>query len=177
MRTHTLVRDPDYVDIHGVLISRLPHWYFVREIEDFHFNGYSLVARDTVSRVRYNRFDKILNEMFIRYGESAMEQPPISTDGPDLSDQFIFQQLAALETILQVEDEDEEKFMMGTILRFTKDRLFMRYFETNGHWMKRPVGIDFAEISYVAFLGEYELTWEKYLRDQKNFEPGMGKSG
>ena len=51
--------------------------------------------------------------------------------------------------------------------RITRHRLFMKYFGADGKWWARPCGIDYWEISRVAFGGEYEVGWEGYFRDRK----------
>lgn len=146
------------MNIHCVVHDVSDEWFLVEEITDFHFDGFAIISKYSVERRRYNRFDKVLEQILRQEGA----QPSASPISIVSSDQEIFTQLLEIDTFISVESDDESRFLIGSIHRLTADRLFMKHFPADGEWFARPSGIDYSEIGRVSFYDEYGRGWHRY---------------
>ncbi|MEM6885649.1 MAG: hypothetical protein AAF571_11505, partial [Verrucomicrobiota bacterium] len=145
-------------NIHCVIHDEIEDWYLVEEISDFHFDGYALISKDTVSKCRYDKNDKTFEDIIRKSGISPTPPPDmIQTSGNDF-----FTAIATLDTYISIESCDEDRFMIGTIYKVGTTRLLMNHFRADGTWFKRPTGIDYSEIGRACFLDEYGSSWYAY---------------
>ena len=147
-------------NIHCVVHETSAEWFLVEEITDLHFDGFSLIANNTVKARRYNQVDKTV-EKVLRNERVRPSNPPLSVAGPDKD---LFTRLSKIDTLVTVQADDETRFLIGKIHRTTSRRLFMKHFTAAGKWFARPSGIDFYEIGRVRFLHEYGKAWHRFFK-------------
>jgi hypothetical protein len=158
-RAETLIREKAK-NIHCVVLETSTEWFLVEEFSDFHFDGFALISKHTVTRRRYNQVDRVL-EKILRLQRVEPGKVPLSIVG---NSQDVFGRLSRMDTLVTVESADETRFLIGNIHRTTSDRLFMKHFTAAGKWFKRPTGIDHSEIGRVAFLDEYGRGWRRLFQ-------------
>ncbi len=162
-KAETLVRKKAK-DIFGVIHEITEDWYLVEEISAFRFDGFALISTYSVDSRRHNRFDKTLGKILAQHGGKP-SRPPITIKG--LEDEEIFAHLRELDVFISLEAADESRFLLGTIHRVSKGRLFVKHFPADGKWFKRPTGINIADVGRVCFGDEYGMGWQRYFERQK----------
>ncbi len=91
----------------------------------------------------------------------------IKAPGIDISSwQSIFNSLRECGEWAIVENENEEIFHIGIILKAGKNKLTMREFDADGKWQEETK-IPYKEITSVSFKTRYIDNWRKYLERTK----------
>ena len=80
--------------------------------------------------------------------------------------QSIFNSLRECGEWAIVENENEEIFHIGIILKAGKNKLTMREFDADGKWQEETK-IPYKEITSVSFKTRYIDNWRKYLERTK----------
>ena len=133
-----------------------------QEEDDFLLDGYFIrkLTHLKKTEIRADNCDQI-NEML---GITDQVVHP----GIDISSwRSIFEDLAALDTYVIVEDSIGGLFAIGVIEKVKKDRLIMRRFNALGTWYEDPLEIRYSQITGVEWGTRYDREWKKYLEREK----------
>ena len=126
---------------------------------DFLLDGYSIRKMSYLKKVKIQ--DDKCNEISKELGITAQVQNPEI----DISSwENIFHSLKALNDIIIIEDEINEKFAIGIVQKVLKNKLYFLEFDANGVWNDCQLEIPYSTITSVKWNTRYITAWKKYLK-------------
>lgn len=132
-----------------------------QEENDFELNGYTIRNLDELKKAEIkNDVCEEINRLNGVAGQIKAPEIDIS------SWQSIFNSLLECGEWVIVENENDEIFHIGTILKAGKNKLTMREFDADGKWQEETK-IPYKEITSVSFKTRYIDNWRKYLERTK----------
>ena len=132
-----------------------------QEENDFELNGYTIRKIDELQKA------EIKNDICEEINRLNGVAEQIKTPKIDISSwQSIFNSLLKCGEWVIVENENEEIFHIGIILKAGKNTLTMREFDADGKWQEETK-IPYKEITSVSFKTRYIDNWRKYLERTK----------
>jgi len=150
-------------DVKGFLLDAGAEWILLCEVSDFHTNGYTLVRRQDVEAVRRGRYERTM-EAILRM-ESVRAVPPSFPIRLDTVEEMFEDLLAGeMPVIIEGENEDDEFFYIGKLVRVGKKSMSIHHFDATGRWDEIPSLVSFEGITRVTFGSEYINTFAKYTR-------------
>lgn len=135
-----------------------------QEENDFQLDGYHIrkISHITKSEIKDDLCGKI-NEW--NGVTDQIRSPDINIS----SWHSIFEKLKDRPGFVIVEDEINEQFCIGKIVKVNKSSLIFYHFDANGIWQDEMITIPFSSITHVAWNLRYTNNWYDYLnRDKEN---------
>ena len=131
-----------------------------QEEDDFLIDGYGIRKISHLKRVDIKE-DKC-NEINKLLGITAQLQNP----NIDISSwQSIFNDLKALDEIVIIEDEINEKFIIGTVKKVFRNKLYFLDFDADGVWSDCEIEIPYSSITSVQWNTRYTTAWKTYFKN------------
>ncbi|MFK5920826.1 MAG: hypothetical protein QM496_01495 [Verrucomicrobiota bacterium] len=148
---------------HCYVLARGGGWFLIQKISEFHLDGFSLIAEQTVESIRYNKFDKKLEQILVFGGvDKKVQSYELSLNG----NIRLFGQLMNSGQLISLEDEaDDGRYVIGKIRKVQKKQVSFQHFDAAGKWFKRNTVFEYSEMTKVSFGGEYEIMWQRYLEE------------
>ena len=132
-----------------------------QEENDFELNGYTIRNFDELQKA------EIKNDVCEEINRLNGVAEQIKAPQIDISSwQIIFNSLRECGEWAIVENENEDIFHIGIILKAGKNKLTMREFDADGKWQEETK-IPYIEITSVSFKTRYIDNWRKYLERTK----------
>ncbi|MEW6097263.1 MAG: hypothetical protein AB1567_12200 [bacterium] len=161
----TIIRNtPGFYNIHGYLLDISDDWILVQNISEFHLDGYSIIRKSDVDKMRYDNrdryFEKILRIEGVRENVSKKYEINI-TDLPSI---FKSLKITKLNIIVECEEPKNELFVIGKITQINKNSVSMLHFDACGRWEKQSTVIYYPEITIIRFDEEYINVFSRYLK-------------
>lgn len=128
---------------------------------DFELDGYTIRKFDELQKAEIK--DDICEEINRLNGVAASLKNP----GIDISSwQSIFETLKERNKWITVENEKENIFRIGVIIKAGKKNLTMKELDSDGIWLEETE-ISYTEINCVGFDTRYINNWRMYLERTK----------
>lgn len=133
-----------------------------QEEDDFALDGYCIRKISQLKKVEIK--DDLCNTINKFNGTHEMiRMPPV-----DISSwKSIFDSLKVLGEFVIIEDEIEDRFLIGIVEKTFNNRLYFKSFDADGVWDDKGWEIHYRGITTVKWANRYATVWQKYL--QNNF--------
>lgn len=154
----------------GYILAYSANFVLIQETGDFTLDGYIVLPVSQIQKIRYNKNDKYYHKIMVAEGE--VEKSGISYSVNLSTWQKIFDSIKQrqLNVIVECEQSDINSFNIGPIIKTTKKKVYIQYFDATGFFEGKPTVIDFEKITKVVFDDRYTNIFSKYLRHRKNKE-------
>lgn len=151
----------------GYIVAYSKDFIILQEVNDFRMLGYLVLPVTQIVEVRYNKVDKYFDKIMVWEKEADKVSLPYNIDLTDWN--TIFQSIKGYEltVIIECEDPSIGAFIIGPIVRITKKRVHISYFDAQGYIDEDPIRVKYADISIVKFDDRYANVFGKYTRHKK----------
>jgi hypothetical protein len=132
-----------------------------QEEDDFSLDGYCIRKISQLKKVEIK--DDLCNAINKFNGtHEKIKMPPV-----DISSwQSIFDSLQALDCFVIIEDEIEERFLIGIVEKTFKNKLHFKSFDADGIWDDGFWEIYYRGITSVKWACRYATVWQQYLQNR-----------
>ncbi len=134
------------------------HFLLAQEENDFLLDGFHIRKISHITKVEMK--DDLCQKINIWNGITKQVYNPHI----DLSSwQSIFMSLRDFSGFLIIEDNINEQFAIGKIIKVNKRNLIFRQFGADGIWQEGTLTIPYSSITHVAWDTRYSNNWFDYL--------------
>ncbi len=151
----------------GFVLAFTRDFVLLQDLADFYLDGYSIIRRRDISKVKCGKHEQYFEKII--KGEGLWDKVGIQETISLKNWPSVFRSLKNIgrNILVEGEDPDIDKFIIGRIIRINKKHVKMRYFDSAGKWEKGFRFAPYEEISRVSFETEYIKIFSKYLRPLK----------
>lgn len=137
-------------------------FFLGQEEDDFILDGYCIRKISHLKKVEI-KDDKCneINKMVGTTNQILMPDVDIS------SWRSIFSSLMRLDAYIEIEDEINEQYAIGTIEKAFNDKLYFMPFDADGVWDKDGLEIRYSQITAVKWGTRYAECWKRFLEREK----------
>lgn len=146
-------RGPD--ELAGVVLDLSPQWCLLASMEDFDPDGYWIIRRDTIRRVRYRRFEAFRHRILTAHDTISRLRPPRGLDIASTDSLFVSLVNQHRYAILYRETEAEWWRWHSAILGLERGRVLLHLFDGAGCFETRIRRYRVADITCVRFGNRY----------------------
>lgn len=155
-------------NISGFILRMSNDFVFVQDTYDFMFNGYAIIKKDSIDKIRHSGFERTMRKIYKAEG--------LLTEGYGFDKYLPLTNWKDLLTTLKEYDyhvvienfnEDYLDFWIGEIVNVTDESIAIHNYDPNGILDEEPKSISFDSISSLKFLDSYSTTFRKYLKRRK----------
>ena len=157
-------------NIEGFLIGWSKNYFLIQRLEEFHIDGFILLRRSDVDRLRpiatVHMWNKILREEGVT---ATVSNPCFKLKLAGLP--TILRDIRASKQIIIVDCDYSEKsyLYIGKPDKIGTSSVSFRWFGVDGIWQSKCVSIPYVDISSIRFESEYISVYEKYVRGRDKF--------
>lgn len=164
--TRTVAEDWDLTS-RGFIVDFSKDFIVLQETDDFALNGFCILPKKQIKKIRYNNFDRYYDK--IMAWENEKSQIGLKTEVDLSSWKSIFKtfQNKKMTVIVECEDPDIETFTIGSVTDVTDKSVSIRYFDAAGFLDEKPTKVRFKRITSVSFDTRYADIFAKYTRKRK----------
>jgi len=164
---------PGVVPLPAFVLGFTSELLFVHFLDEFHLNGYCIVRRRDITKIRCGKDERFHQRML--KAEGIVDRVGFEATIDLGSWRLAFASLKRLQKHVSVSGEDSEDpvteggdmFFIGRIVRINQKSVTLRHFDSEGWWEKRTRTVCYDDITMVDFDDEYITTYSKYLRKAK----------
>ena len=150
-------------NIYGYIVENKSPFLLIHKNEEFNLNGFSIIRKDQVDSIRYDKFEKTIENILLK--EEISNQDLTPKFELDLTSwESIFSSLKKADRHVIIEYESKGYFFIGRIEKVNKKSLELRYYDASGLWEKETTKIKYKKITIVKFEDRYIEVFRKYLR-------------
>ena len=151
----------------GYIVAYSKDFIILQESDDFRMLGYLVLPVAQIAEVRYNKADKYYDKIMVWEKEADKVSLPYDIDLSNWN--TIFQSIKGYQQTVIVECEDPSigTFTIGPIVRITKKKVHISYFDAQGYIDEDPIGVEYTYINKVMFDDRYANVFGKYTRHKK----------
>lgn len=151
----TIVRADDFDEVEGYIVAAARKLVLVQVVEKGHIEGYAVVRRRDIIKVRHGAHERFHHHMYLSAGiTQEVVRPKKVVLG---SWQSFFAWLTEHYQFVTVEGEDEviDGFVQGRIRKVKERLITMRHLEDSGQYEDMVVDVPYDEITRVSFGNLY----------------------
>ncbi|HEY9262958.1 hypothetical protein [Chitinophaga sp.] len=153
--------------LNGFILKKSADYLLLQQIDQFLPNGYVVILRNTIDRIRCNKYDKAQRK--ILKAEGIVERDDAIEDHIDMSNWLaIFNALRKLDfhVIAECERLPEPAiaiYTIGPIRRISKNQVSVQCYDPAGKLADVNTPIRFEDLTTVTFGDRYSAIFRKYL--------------
>lgn len=153
-----------YALSHGYILGHSFDFVFLKENDDFLFNGFAIFPISSIIKIRHNNYDQFFDAIMEQEGQKKLIEMPYQIDLE--SWETIFNSIKNTKLNCVVENENNKRFFfkIGEIVKVKKRSLKILNFDPAGYLDDELTKIKYKEISAIGFDDNYTNTMSKYLR-------------
>ncbi len=151
----------------GYIVAYSKDFIILQESDDFSMLGYLVLPVAQIAEVRYNNADKYYDKIMVWEKEADKVSLHYDIDLTDWNTIFKSIRSYKLTAIVECEDPEIDTFTIGPIVRITKNKVYISYFDAHGYIDEDWVHVEYADISIVKFDDRYANVFGKYTRHKK----------
>lgn len=157
---------PNFGNVHGCLLDISNKWILVQNISEFHLDGYSIIRKTDINKIRYDERDRYFEKILKKEGARKKVSKKYEIGLTDLS--IIFESLkkTKLNIIVECENKKDDIFVIGKIAQINEDSIAMHHFDACGKWAKQSKIIYYSKITIIGVDQEYINIFSKYLTNE-----------
>ena len=160
----TIIRNkPGLCNVHGYLLDISGEWVLLQNIYEFHLDGYSIIRKSDVDRIRYDEIDKYFEKILRDEGVRKRMSKKYQIDLTNLSSIFESLRKTKLNIIVECEEEKNDIFVVGKISKIDNNSIGMLHFDACGRWSKQIKTIPYSKITIIRFDEEYINVFSRHL--------------
>ncbi|MCA1966775.1 MAG: hypothetical protein LDL23_09005 [Flavobacterium sp.] len=147
----------------GYIIDSSNDFILFKEVDDFFVRGFLVFPINQVSKIRRNKKDVFFDKICRLEGiKDSIKKPDIELKNWE----SIFNSIQRLgfNVVIINEISDEDTFEIGPILKVTKNKVNIKYFDATGKFEEGLTEIKFSNITHIDFDDIYTNTISKYLK-------------
>ncbi len=148
----------------GYILAYSKQFIVLHDIVDFLLSGYHIIEIDKIKKMRYNANDKHYDFLLEQEGEKKKSKLQFDLD---LSNwQRLFESIiqTGKNVIIEQEGATYDSFLIGPLVKTSKKKVQLRYFNAEGVLDKKPTVVKYKKITKVVFNDRYIDVYSKYLR-------------
>lgn len=139
----------------GVILKLSSSWCLLASLDSLDPDGYWIIRRDTVRRVRYRRFEAFRHRILVAKGTISRLRPPRGIDITTTDSLMISLVSLRRYAVLYRENDTEWWSLHAAILEEERGRLRLHGFDGAGVFESRIRSYPVADITCVRFGGRY----------------------
>jgi hypothetical protein len=154
---------PNFSNMHGCLLDISDKWILIQNISEFHLDGYSIIRKTDINKIRYDERDKYFEEILKKEGVDNKVSKKYKINLTNLSTIFESLKKIKLNIIVECENKKDDIFAIGKITQINKDSIAMHHFDACGKWAKKSKVIYYSKITTIGFDQEYINIFSRHL--------------
>ncbi len=151
----------------GYIVAYSKDFIILQETNDFSLLGYVVLPIAQITELRFNASDKYYDKIMTWEKQADKVSLPYDIDLTNWDTIFKSIRGYKLNVIVECEDPENEAFTIGPIVRITKNKVYISYFDAQGYIDEDPIPVKYADISIVTFDDRYANVFGKYTRYKK----------
>lgn len=157
-------RRQDLCALNGAFLRESRNWILIQNIEDFRIDGYSLIHKMLVQKVRQSSGDKYYQSILIKEGiaKRIKELPRLEIE--EIGQSLLYFHKQESPVIIECDLIGTWPFSIGFIEAVRENDFDLRHFDPEGKSEKKPRKIKFAHIERIGFKERYCEIFGKYLK-------------
>lgn len=159
----------DEETISGIILDMSGSFLLIHEVCDFMFDGYAIVKREDIDRIRHSRFElaqrKILKAEGILDTSLGYEKPLVLTNWKSI---FAALKKDDKHVIIQNTYKNYLDYWIGGIKRVTEKGVSIHNYDPTGKLDSQAQTIHFQTIKILRFGNRYSTIFRKYLKPVKS---------
>ncbi len=152
----------------GYIVDYSENFIVLQLTDDFEINdGFIVIPVSLIKDLRFNSHDKYYDK--IMFWEKEIEKVAITykTNLTDWESVFRSIKKTGLNVIIECENPSIDTFTIGPIVKITKSKVSILYFDPSGFSDEEPTFILYKNITQVTFNSRYTNVFSKYIRRKK----------
>ncbi len=151
----------------GYIVGYAPEFILLQECSDFELGGYSIIPRATITKIRYNKYDKFYDKIMRKEKVLKKVGKKWKIDLKSWNSIFKSIQNTKLNAIIECEEPEKDYFYIGAIKDVKKKSVSILPFDAQGNWEKAATKQPYEAITKVTFDDRYVNVFSKYLAKPK----------
>lgn len=152
-------REIEPSNLYGFVLNKNKERVIVLVEDDFWLDGYQILRTSDINSMKSTETNRHCTQIIKKEGLlKNVVIPPMKLD----TWQDVFQYLKRIDEFVIVEDETEDSFLIGPIVRANKQSVSIRHFDGTGRWEK-VYNMKYSDISSVRFDCRYIRYHRKYV--------------
>lgn len=137
-------------------------YVLIAEIDGFRHDGFSIIRREDVARVKYTKYDKF-RELVIQVEGHCLAPLPSGFPGPDSCREILefFAETRSLVTLLRETDSDWWT-NYSAVLKVKKKVVKVLDFSGTGKWEKKRTSLKMKKITRIRFGTDYLAHYQRH---------------
>ena len=155
-------------NILGFILAMSKGFLLLQVDYEFTLNGYAIIRKDQFDRLRCNIFERTQKKIYKQEGvldrDYGIDKDILLTNWRD-----IFNDLRKFDyhVIVECEEMEKHRFIIGIIKRVTKNSVGIQYYDAAGQLEDSLTAVKYSDITVVYFDDRYSKTFRKYLKPAK----------
>ena len=150
-------------EIYGRILKESDNFIVICDIKDWHYDGYMIFPKKYISKIKYGKLEKFREEIMNKFSLTIkVNLEWLNID----SYHTIFSSLSQNYNEICIESalKDINHFMLGKIVKQSKNNLYINKLDTYGTWGIGKIKIPTKNITCIYFKDEYSSTLFKYSK-------------
>lgn len=150
-------------NLYGYVIAKNDFLTLIAIEYDFLMDGYCILVNEDITKMKTTSTTRHCSNIMRKEGLlKDIDLPEINID----SWQSVFRSIKKLDEFVIIEDEFDELFLIGPIVRINKQSVTIRHFDGVGQWQGLR-NIRYEDITIVKFACRYIQYHRKYISEEK----------
>lgn len=160
----SIQRYRDLAVLNGAILKESKNWVLIQNIEDFRIDGYSIIHKIQIKKIRQNSGDRFYQSILIKEGIAKKIKDLPGIDIEDVCQVLLYLKSWKSPVIIECELLGTWPFSIGFIEEIRENDFDLRYFDIEGKSDKKPRKIKFAHIDRIGIKERYGEIFGKYLK-------------
>lgn len=150
--------------LNGAFLKESKNWILIQNIEDFRIDGYSLIHKMLVQKVRQSSGDKYYQSILIKEGIAKRIKDLPKFEIEEIGQSLLYLQRQESPIIIECDLLGTWPFSIGFVKAVRENDFDLWYFDSQGKSEKKPRKIKFAHIERIGIKERYSEIFGKYVK-------------
>lgn len=150
--------------LNGAFLKESKNWVLIQNIEDFRIDGYSLIHKMLIQKVRHSSGDKFYQSILIKEGIAKKIKDLPKLEIEDIGQSLLYLQKRKSPVIIECDLLGTWPFSIGFVKAVRENDFDLWYFDPEGKPEKKPRKIKFAHIERIGIKERYSEIFGKYVK-------------
>ncbi len=148
----------------GYIVEHSKDFLILQQTDDFQLEGFKILPIDQIKKIRYNKFDKYVDQIMDWEKMKEGIKSPGTIDLTSWSSIFKTFMESGENIIIECEGDKLFAFNIGPVVQVKKNSVSIQHFGATGLFDELPTKIKFGKITSVIFADRYIDVFSKYTR-------------
>jgi len=158
------IGDNNEKNTRGYILNFSSDFLLLQETDNFQLMGYVIMPISKIKKIKCGKNEKYYTKIMKWEGEAEKTGINYKIDLNDWQSMLNSVKNTNLNVIVECEAPDIDTFTIGPILKITRKKVYILYFDAAGYIDEDPVKINFDDITKLTFDDRYINIFSKYLR-------------